>query len=624
MTTLLEVPAKCRNARPVVGTSRYGAVMRGTSLLGIATVLLLGCAEHPTQPIQAPTISRSGDAKATPASRTSPPQDTDQPEYWLERLVDPNQQAQCVERLTLAYDTAMAHANGEGSGEEPRALVDRIVLPLTDAYIRNYVVFDTKTRANLVKLLSRFNDPRAEPAFKKAIGGYLQLLPTDRESLDLKWAASAVGAMKLQSCYELLFEAFLRLRASTMLGGSTYREVYGALDQIPQKNWTARLCKVLESRIDVPMNAQERHKLDAYKDQLFWQPTAARLLGLLGDSAAVEPLLRVMLDPNKSDVQATALLALVKLGRPALERSVKLLRGEDPILQKFHLERLASSNHKEARQDAGESQVRTAALVLGTIGRPEAAAPLIAAMDRSRNDATRAVLAREITKLPKSAETLAAFSRAFERLEPRVRMPPGVNALVLLTECSVQFHDPSLFPWLLTQLNRIAGRDEESAGVRASIRMAMLKIADVGQLELLRQVYQRDVAQDEQERLALIAPVLQQCRDNLDCYLTELSKPDNQTEQRQIVAMKAAIMIGAFGRETDSIRLIERLGQISNAAARYVVAGSIDHLLPRGDADVADWLGRVIRANEQTNDRNLISSDAPLKQMMYRIRTRTQ
>lgn len=595
--------------------------MRSISISGLAIALLFACTGQQVQQHHAPVSTTPVDATSGSAGSKTPLQDRDQPEYWVERLVDPNQQTECVQKLTQIFETSVAHANGDVTAKAPQALIDSVVVPLTDAYIRNYVVFSRSARANLLKLLSRFNDPRAEPAFKKAISAYLELVPTDRESLDLKWAAMGVGELRLQSCFDSLFEAFLRMRASTMLGGASFRAISNALDRIPQASWAPRLYKVLDVPIEIPTN---RDGIDAYKDQLFWQVTAVHLLGLLRDPTAVEPLLRVMLDPAKVDIQSTALFALVKIGRPALERSMRLLHGEEAALQKFNVERIASSNHGQKWLVPGETHKRVAALVLGTIGRREAATSLILALGRSQNDATRAVLARELTKLPCSQEAVAAFKKAFEALQPHVRMPPDVVALAQLAESAVQFHDPKLLPWLLSQARRISGTDDTSLEIRASVRLAMLKLAEPGELELLRQAYQKQGSADEKARLALVESMLLQCRDQLDCYFAEVTKPENQTEQRQIVAMKAAITIGAIGNEAASSRLVDLLGHVPNAAVRFMVAGSIDHLLARGSTEVADRLARVIETNEQTNDRQLIASDAPLKQTMYRIRTRAQ
>ena len=83
---------------------------------------------------------------------------------------------------------------------------------------------------------------------------------------------------------------------------------------------------------------------------------------MIGDPQAVEPLMKVMLDPNKGDVQATALLALVKLGKPTVDAASKLIAGKDDKLVGFAMRRIKEITGKDAQ---GTPYVATAALVLG-------------------------------------------------------------------------------------------------------------------------------------------------------------------------------------------------------------------------------------------------------------------
>lgn len=596
--------------------------MRGISFSVLTVLAALGCSRPssaPRQPLAGPSS-----AAAPGGHSTTPARDQSQPEYWIERLVDPNQQALAVQKLTEAFDATMARSSGDLAAPEPRALIDRIVVSLTDGYVRNFYVMDRGARVGLVKLLNQFRDGRAEPAFKKAMTDFAERVPTAGDELDLNWAARAVRELKLTSCADALLQAFLRVQASTLLGNRLYRDVRDALIRMPQPSWSDALRRVLDAPIEIPKGAHDHDKIDPYKNQLYWQTTAAQVLGLLRDSSAVEPLLRVMLDPAKADVQATAVLALIKIGQPAADRAAKLLRSDDAALQRFHVERSTSYSQQTKPQDLAESHMRLAALVLGSIGLAESAAPLITALERSKNDVTRGVLARELTKLPRSSASIDAFKQTFERLPPRTRLSPVVIALELLAECATTFHDPSLVPWLVEQHARIAGSYKEAVEIRAAIRLSMLKLATPQQLTQVRRVYQQHDTTEERQRLASVEPLLAECRAQVDCYLAALSKSSNQTEERQFVAMKAALMVGLLGTESDSERLIERVKPIKNAAVRFVVAQSVDHLLPRGSVATAEHLATLIEANEQTNDRALIASDMPLKQVLYRIRTRTQ
>ena len=55
---------------------------------------------------------------------------------------------------------------------------------------------------------------------------------------------------------------------------------------------------------------------------------------------------------------------------------------------------------------------------------------------------------------------------------------------------------------------------------------------------------------------------------------------------------------------------------------RYVAAGAIDHLSPKGSKQAAEKIRKVVDKNAESGDQNKIQGDYPLKQVMYRIETR--
>jgi hypothetical protein len=57
---------------------------------------------------------------------------------------------------------------------------------------------------------------------------------------------------------------------------------------------------------------------------------------------------------------------------------------------------------------------------------------------------------------------------------------------------------------------------------------------------------------------------------------------------------------------------------------RFVASKAIDHLTPRGSKGIADDLQKVVDANIKRGDSNKMAGDIPLKQLIYRLRTRAQ
>lgn len=547
--------------------------------------------------------------------------DEGQPDYWVDKLEDRAYRPRAVKRLEQFFEDAVTKANKDPSAPEVKALLDKIVDPLTKSYVTYYDDFDTKTRVTLIKLLSAFRDPRTEPAIKKAFEEFVKRPATNKDDADIKWAARGAGQLKLASLGEPMIQAFMKLRASTMLGGVTYKDYNDALQDMPQASWAGPLRQLLEAPINVPKSAADKDKLDPYKDQLFWQPTAALLLGMLKDEAAVEPLIKVMLDPSKADVQSTALLALVKIGRPAVKLAVELLTGKNDKLKDFHYKRIKEAGGSDkAPEDSPE--IRTAALILGTIGRPEALSPMLEALKTTKEDANKAVIARELAKIPATADSKAAFKTAFEGISLDTNIPPGANALQVLTEAAGQFYDPTMIPWLLERAEKTAGAGDDKTALQSAILVTVLKLAKADQLDAIRPAVGKYGTKMEKDFLVLADKQLKACGDRAQCYLGEVEKGENQDQANQFAGFKACYMSAIHGSAQTATDLIDRLGAVDNAAVRYSVSQAIDNLLPKGSKEAAAKINAIITANEKTADRNKIAGDAPLKQVMYRIETR--
>jgi len=545
--------------------------------------------------------------------------DDNQPDYWVDKLADSAWRPRAIKRLEQFYEDVITKSNKDTASPEVKALLDKIAEPLSKAYVQYYDDYDTKTRVALIKLLSAFKDPRTEPAIKKAFEEFAKHPKTDKDNADVKWASRAAGMMKSPSLADPLLQAFMKLRASTMLGGITYKDMNEAMSDMKQQSWAGPLRTMLDADIVLPKGAGDKDKIDPYRDQLFWQTTAAKLLGELKDPAAVDPLLKVMLDPAKADVQMTALLALVKIGKPVLPEAIKLLKGENDKLKAFATRRAKETGAEKVDE---ESYQKTAALILGTMGRPEAIAPMVEMIKNTKNEGTKALLAREIAKLPETNESKEAFKAVFEATPLDATIPPGDPALQVLAESAAQFYDPNLIDWLLVRAEKTAGSGDDKTAFQSTVLATVLKLAKPNQIETVRAAVKKYGTQMEKDFLGMAEKQLKACGDRVQCYLAEIEKGENQEQKTQFTAIKAAYMIGIFGNEQTRSDLIDRLGSIDNAAVRYSAAQTIDQLSPKGSKEAAKKLAAIIEANEKTADSNKIAGDAPLKQVMYRVDSR--
>jgi hypothetical protein len=295
------------------------------------------------------------------------------------------------------------------------------------------------------------------------------------------------------------------------------------------------------------------------------------------------------------------------------------LQGQDKELVE-----LAASKARKASGNAllasDAPHVRTAAIALGTIGHSSAAPALIAALSSSQNETNKAVILRELTKLPASAETKQAFKSGFAALSQDAVIPPGQAARPLLAEAATSFFDPELVPWMLQQ-TAAAKKDDE---LQQALLVAAIKLMTAEQLPSVSAAVSKYGSELEKGVFSESAGVVKACGKDAACYLDATTKSQNQTDKAQFAGIKAAYMLGIYGNEKVRDRLVSSIDSVSNAAVRFTASKVIDFLSPKGSAAVADQLQKVVEANQKRGDQDKIMGDAPLKQVAYRVRSRAQ
>lgn len=543
-------------------------------------------------------------------------QDESDPEYWVGKLDDNAWRARAIKQLDQFYEDAVTRANQQQDSPELKALVEKIIVPLTNTYVTQYDNVDEKSRHRLIKLLATMRDPRTEPALTKAIGEFAE---KGRGGEDLKWAARAAADLKLSGTSDEMIGAYGKLRADSEEGGAVWRDMMQSMVVMADKSWTPRLIKALEPDMPLPQGEQSKEKISEFRNQQFWQTTAVQLLGTLGDPAGIDPLLKVMLDPGKAPLQTDAVISLVKIGKPAIARTTQLLEGQDKELVDYAALR--------ARKAAGSAippsdapHVRAAAIVLGTIGNASAAPSLIAALEKEKNEQNQAVLLRELAKLPPSAANEQAFKAGFQKIEPDVAIPPGQPALQVLAESATSFFDPTLVPWLLAEGGKI--KDDEDT--RSALLVAAIKLMGPEQVASVGAAADKYGSDLEQSVFNEAAGVVKSCGKEAACYLETATKAASQGDKGQFLGIKAAYMVGVYGNEKVRDQLVSGIDPISNAAVRFTVAKVIDYLSPKGSTNAADELQKVVDNNIKRGDGDKIAGDVPLKQVIYRLRSRAQ
>lgn len=543
--------------------------------------------------------------------------DESQPEYWIDKLEDPAWKPRAIKRLEQFFEDGMTRSNNDVSSPQMKALIDQIVEPLTKAYATDYENLDEKTRETLIKLLASFRDKRTEAGLKRA---FEEFAKRGRGGRDVKWATRAVADMELNSLADTIFGAFDKLRADSEDGAIAYRDLADAMVRLKSKGWVGPLSSKLDADIN-KIDPQKKDTVSDYKDQVYWQATAAKVLGEIGDTAAIEPLLKVLLDPAKADVHETALMALVKIGKPSMDPTVKLLSGQDTKLVEY-----SAARYKRAtgapQLPKDKPHVQTAAVVLGMLGRSEALQPLSAALNAADEDGTKALLAREITKIvPATAASKDVFKQAYEGISGDT-LTQGTNAIMMLTEAAGTFFDSSMIGWLLERAEKVEAGPDVKKGIQGVITVTAIKLMKPDQVGVVSSAVAKYGTQIEKDAFQRASALLKTCGEKASCYLTEMEKSSNQDVKSQFTAIKAGYMLAIFGNEQTRDEIVKRMGSFENAAVRFVAAQSIDRLSPKGSTEAADQLNAIIQKNAKTADGDKIAGDQPLKQVMYRLRSR--
>jgi HEAT repeat protein len=351
-------------------------------------------------------------------------------------------------------------------------------------------------------------------------------------------------------------------------------------------------------------------KVAAYQTELFWQTTAAELLGRLADPAMVKPLFMVLLDPQKVDLSGSAADGIMKIGKGAVPFLLQALNGQDADIV-ARARAGAGGNAQDAKP-----YVRWAATMLGGVGRDEALGPLMKALQTANSDVDRAVVARELAKLTPTPETLKAFQAAFDKVSPATLIPPGQSARTQLIEEAAHFYDPSLVPWLLKQAKATKGDVRMSALLSAIKLMTKVRMAEV------KKAVDMVGTEIEKDAYRIAADVLNACGEKVDCYLAKVQDPTSQEEKTQFAGIKCGYMLALLGNPETGMEIARELPKIRNAAVRYAAVSAIDHLVRNDALPVADALQKVVDENKAKGDPSMIQADRSVKQVIYRLRAR--
>jgi hypothetical protein len=334
--------------------------------------------------------------------------------------------------------------------------------------------------------------------------------------------------------------------------------------------------------------------------------------------------------------------ALIKIGKKAIGPATELLNSNDKELVEFSVaENLLGAKGQDgkipdaAKKAAEKAHIATAAIILATIGREEATPVLLGALEKTEDAPTKAILARELTKLPRTAQTVEAFKTVFEKTPMDAMIPPGQGAKEALLEASTVFFDASLVPWMAKNAADAKGEQQDVDAVRGTTLLSAMKLAKPGQMSDLDGLIaaktaagadgkSSTVGKAYEKELKMTNELLGACKEQVECYVAKIAEGDSQEKERQFVGIKAAYMLGVLGGPEVKDKIVAVLPKVRNAAVRFVTVTVLDFHSPKGDPALADKLQKMVDDAEDKKDQEMMTANAPVPTVIHRLRARAQ
>ncbi len=467
-------------------------------------------------------------------------------------LSDPVRREYALGNLTRLYGKALSEAKSDRSAAPVKQFADATIEPLVKTYIEHPE--DTQNGSLIIGLLIEMRDPRAMPALMKALEWRTEVNEEHAVLAARTLAAIEVPPGKKAEVATKIAEALDRVSGKRPVDNRMRIEFLRALGEINDPAASEVLTKVA---------------LRQSEEQNFLiNNLAVEQLGRLAAPGSVPSLVEALFlfdpaDPrNKLNQSVPA--ALVRIGRPALEPLLKVLRGEDPkalAQSKAYIEAIRQRAPDIAKTMSPAAEMKKeAAYALGVLGFPEAIDALIAASaddDKAVQLAAAAALASINRKEADTARIRDVMIKVYEGQEKMQRMQ--------VLRAMQHLYDPGSLPFLLGVAKT---PEEELPDIRVIALNAYALLANKVEAAAAQSFIDSDKSPYkqtfEQQNKALLEAAAA-CDVDVACWTKRLDDKDEN------VARKATYMLARLGR--------------GNAEAVSALVSKLDHPkeMVRGD-----------------------------------------
>jgi hypothetical protein len=573
----------------------------------------------------------------------------DDPAGQAQELSDPVRRELAIGNLQRLYTSALAAAQrevGTDASRDPRSLTEvpgepgqrprpgpkAIADAAVEALVRTYIdnSDDTRNGATILDVLREMRDPRAIPAFVRALDWRAELTEDHAVNAAKAIEVLAVPDDKKEEVIQALSNALDRVQGSRGVDNQMRIHFIRTLGALRDRRATPILTKIATRLTE---------------DQNFLiNRMASEQLGALGDPAAVPAMVKALFlfAPNNplqrmNDVSAQA---LVQIGRPAYEPLLGLLRGtnEDAARIAQNYVRAVQQRNADAaqRMDARSIVIEEGCFALGQLGLRDAIDPMMEHItpltSQSEQQATAGGEAnRQVYGRALSCTTSLVQINRSDEDTPRLRQtlidvyqripeawPPeafGASRSQLLA-AMMHTYDSGLLDFL----HGIAADREALPDFRVMAVRSYAFLASRDDLPRIRAVIDAEPENGEVRQLFnAVTPALdtaQQCNDDLACYIGKLS------DGNAVVVSKAAYMVARYGRGNGQAltALIEDIDH-ADVSVRGDVLYAIDWVATQGSPEAVAEIDRVRSTEEGRSSWNQIQSLAMAVRARLQART---
>jgi hypothetical protein len=526
-------------------------------------------------------------ALSVPASGCGPGPDDAAGQAGL--LADPAKRQPAFENVMRLYHASLTAADGDRTKPGVRAVVDASVEPLVAAYTASQG--DLRMGRLILDLLAEMRDPRALPAYLKALEFEL-----DAGERHAQTAANAIRDVTVPDGQKAALAAALVHAFNTLPGDRAGNDARPA-DRVLQIDFIKTLSYLGDAGAEPLAAIVTTDDLTKVTPPVVL--ASAIHLGRVATAATVPALIKSLFrnlqnGPNGFiGLTPFAVAGLVRVGRPAVNPLIAVVRGQDPAALAASTAAFAVLRTAAPGAVAGQTpatMAKTYAMqALAALGAPEAF-PLIAEQARTGEIRPRFEATMMLTQLTLPPAQQAEVRTVITNVLTAATGDSNAQIRNGLLSIALQMFDPGLLPIVLAHV-----RDhDEYAQVRISAMSTYALLANKTEAAALKAVIDAEPTIEHdglQEQLRPALPLIEvstACDENIACWRGKLS------DANPLIARKAIVMLGRFGvGNAEVIAALIPLLDSPTIDLRFAALYALDHVANHGSADVVTKLDDV-------------------------------